>query len=128
MCVVEIAIEHSLDVSIERPHHADTRMLQEVPAFGGANQASNGCLPFNGPLLGLRQLHDVVGGILERDELITARQRKSGLRTTVSSRPYSPSGSKPFGRRGGLSMVAALQRGHGAPAPPQVKACGPSHS
>jgi hypothetical protein len=28
----------------------------------------------------------------------------------------------PFGRRGGSSAVAALRRGHGAPAPPQVHA------
>jgi len=32
---------------------------------------------------------------------------------------------EPFGMRGGSLGVAALQRGHGAPAPPQVQAFGP---
>jgi hypothetical protein len=47
----------------------------------------------------------------------------SVLRSGATSRPYSPSGSNPFGRRSGLSAVPALQRGHGAPAPPQPHAC-----
>src|SRR4051794_27703567 len=47
---------------------------------------------------------------------------------TVSSNgpPQAPgSGLNPFGIRGGSSAVGALQRGHGAPAPPQVHAFGP---
>jgi hypothetical protein len=31
-------IEHSFDVPIERPQHADPRMHDEVAAFGGADQ------------------------------------------------------------------------------------------
>jgi hypothetical protein len=68
-------IKHALDVPIECPQHTDARMHQEVAAFGGADQAGHRGLPFLEVLLGLRQFHDVGGGILKRDELPTARQR-----------------------------------------------------
>jgi hypothetical protein len=42
--------------------------------LGGADQASHRGLPFLKILLSLRQLHDVSGGILKRDELATAGQ------------------------------------------------------
>jgi len=47
----------------------------QIPAFGGADQAADRGLPFGQVLLSLRQLHHVVGGILESDELATAGQR-----------------------------------------------------
>src|SRR3984893_4247871 len=50
-------------------------MHQEVAALGGADQAGHRRLRFPKILLSLRQLHDVGGGILERDELATAGQR-----------------------------------------------------
>jgi len=50
-----------------------------------------------------------------------------GRQTACPSRRYSPSGLNPFGRRGGSSALAALQRGRGAPAAPQAHACGPAH-
>jgi hypothetical protein len=49
-------------------------MHQEVAAFGGADHAAGRGLPFLKILLGLWQLHDAGGGILERDELATAGQ------------------------------------------------------
>jgi hypothetical protein len=55
-------IEHLLDVSIERLHHADARVHHEVPTFGCADQAPGRNLPFGGVLVSLWQLHDVVGG------------------------------------------------------------------
>ena len=62
-------------VPVQGLHHAYAGVHQEVAAFGGADQAGGRCLPFHEPLLGLRQLHDVVGGVLEGDELATAGQR-----------------------------------------------------
>jgi hypothetical protein len=47
---------------------------QEVAAFGRIDQATDrGLLVFK-VLLGLRQLHDVAGCILERDELVITWQ------------------------------------------------------
>jgi competence protein ComEC len=60
-------------------------------------------------------------------DAIDARINARSSTTVSSRRPYSSSSSEPFGRRGGLSMVATLQRGQGAPAAPQVQACGPLH-
>jgi hypothetical protein len=50
-------------------------MHHEVPALGGADQAADRGLPFLKILVGLGQLNDVGGGILERDELAAAGQR-----------------------------------------------------
>jgi len=44
-------------------------------AFCCTDQAMDRGLPSFMVLPGLRQLHDVVGGVLERDELASARQR-----------------------------------------------------
>jgi hypothetical protein len=44
-------------------------------ACGDQDQGFHRCLPFRRLALGLRQLRDVVPGILERDELAAAGQR-----------------------------------------------------
>jgi hypothetical protein len=44
-------------------------------------QATDRGLQFFWVLLSRRQRHDVVGGVSERDELTTARQRQHGLAT-----------------------------------------------
>jgi hypothetical protein len=49
----------------QRSQHADTRMHHVVAIFGGADQATDGDLPFLEILLGLRQFRDVVGGIAQ---------------------------------------------------------------
>jgi len=71
-------------------------MHQEVAALGGADQAGHRRLPFLEILLSFRQLHDVSGGVLERNELATAGQRKSDHRTVVSSRAGMSSGAARF--------------------------------
>jgi hypothetical protein len=63
-----------VDVPIKCPQHADVRVHHEIAAFGSADQARNRGLPFFEALLTLRQLHYVVGGILERDEPAAAWQ------------------------------------------------------
>jgi hypothetical protein len=75
MRVFAIGIEHPFGVTVQRPQHTNARVHHEVAAFRGADQAGHRRLPFLESLLGLRQFHDVVGGILERDELATAGQR-----------------------------------------------------
>ena len=49
----------------------------EILTFGGADQAVNSGLPAFVLLLCLRQLHDVVSGIPERDERAPAGMRRS---------------------------------------------------
>jgi hypothetical protein len=44
-------------------------MHHEIPAFGSADQAADGGLPLFKVPVALRQLHDVVGGILEGEQL-----------------------------------------------------------
>jgi hypothetical protein len=65
--------EHALQVAVQRPQQPDPRMHQEVATFGGTDQAVDRRLPFRKVLFGLRQLHDVIGGILQRDKLAAPR-------------------------------------------------------
>jgi len=46
------------------------------------DQGFHGRLPFRGLMLGLRQLHNVGAGVLQRDELALARQRDWIIETT----------------------------------------------
>ena len=57
--------EHLLNVPIDSPHHADARVHEQVAAFGGADQATDRCLPFLDILLSPRQACDVVAGIAQ---------------------------------------------------------------
>jgi hypothetical protein len=41
MRLFSIGLEHTRDVSIERPQHADVCMHQEVATFCGADQATD---------------------------------------------------------------------------------------
>ena len=59
---------------MDRLQHPDTGMHQEVPALSGFDQDLAGGLPPFKILLGLRQLHDLVGSIFQRDQLALAGQ------------------------------------------------------
>ena len=48
-------------------------MHHEVATFGGADQAADFGLPFLKVLIGLRQFHDVVGGIAQSQQLAPTR-------------------------------------------------------
>ena len=50
-------------------------MHYEIPAFRGADQATDRGLPFLEVLLGLWQLHDAVGGIAQSQQLAPTRQQ-----------------------------------------------------
>ena len=63
---------------VQRPQHSNPRMHQEVAALGSTDQAPDRGLPNFMVLLGLRQLHDVGRGVLQRDELATAGKRNPG--------------------------------------------------
>ena len=58
--------EHPFNVPIDSSHHVDARLHWHVAAFGGADQATDRCLPFLDILLSLRQACDVVAGISKR--------------------------------------------------------------
>ena len=48
-------------------------MHHEFATFGGTDQATDGGLPFLKVLIGLRQFHDVVGGIAQSQQLAPTR-------------------------------------------------------
>src|SRR5260370_37624463 len=85
-------------------------MNQEVAARGGANQAGPLSLPFVEILLGLRQFHDVVGGILARDGLATAHQPRSAPAPVDCSPPSRghADDTRRITRQGGRRMRPAL--------------------
>jgi hypothetical protein len=64
-----------LDVPIDGPHHADARVHEQVAAFGGADQATDRCLPFLDILLSPRQACDGVAGIAQSHQLAPTRQQ-----------------------------------------------------
>jgi hypothetical protein len=67
--------KHPLDVPIDSPHHADARVHEQVAAFGGADQATDRCLPFLDILLSLGQACDVVADIAQTNQLAPTRQQ-----------------------------------------------------
>jgi hypothetical protein len=91
------SIERPFDVPVQSAQHPDARVHQEIAALGGTDQAAGRGLPFLEVLLCLGQLHDVVGGILEGDELATVGQR---YRVIELSRPAQPGRLHSSGRRG----------------------------
>jgi hypothetical protein len=78
--------EDTLDVAVQSLHHADPRMHRRAATFGRHDQHLNGRLPLRVLLLGLRQRHDEVGGVLERDQLATVRQGDRVLECTAPAR------------------------------------------
>ena len=73
--------------AVQRQHHSDVRMHQRSPIFRRHDQHLGRRLSFLKLLLGLRQLHDVIGSVLECDELTATRQRN---RIVEGSFPASP--------------------------------------
>jgi hypothetical protein len=55
MAIFARRVEHALDVTVQRPHHADPRVHYEVAALGGTDQAADRGLPLVELLLGLRK-------------------------------------------------------------------------
>jgi hypothetical protein len=74
MRVFPIGVEHALDVPVQRPNDADAGVHQWPATFCGHHQGLGRSLPFRELLLGLRQLHDVVGSVFEGEELAAAGQ------------------------------------------------------
>jgi hypothetical protein len=67
-------IKHPLDVPIECPHHSNARHHGGAIELDDQEQGLDRGLPFLKMLLDLGKLLDVFGGVLERNELATARQ------------------------------------------------------
>ena len=68
MMVFPIGVEHTLDVTVERPHNADARKHCRPIVFRDQDQGFHGCLPLWCLVLGFRKLRDVGPSILQRDE------------------------------------------------------------
>jgi hypothetical protein len=75
MRVFSRRIKRPFDVPAQCPHDADARQHRRAVAFRDQDQGLHCGLPFGAGVLGLRELGDIIAGILERDELATARQQ-----------------------------------------------------
>ena len=79
---------------MERPQHSDARVHQRPAIFRRHDQRFGGRLPFIEVLFALRQLHDVSGGILERDELATAGQGNRVIEWPFPARCFTRSDAR----------------------------------
>jgi hypothetical protein len=61
-------------MAVQRPHDADPRQHRRAARCCDQDQGFHGRLPFLGLVLGFWNLRDVGSGILQGDELSTARQ------------------------------------------------------
>jgi hypothetical protein len=90
MVVLPIRIKYALNVAVQCPHDADPGEHRRAARCRHQDQGFHCRLPLRGFVLGLRKLDDVIAGILERHELVTARQRyrivKPSLPPTISHR------------------------------------------
>ena len=129
MMVLARRIELPLEMTIQGPHDTDPRKHRWSARRRDQDQGLHSCLPFLRRVIGLGKFGDVLAGILKGDELTATRQRdrivKSSLPAAIAKRQPFLSNSilEPFGIRGTISLSIALQRGHGAPAAPQLQAC-----
>jgi hypothetical protein len=74
MRVLPQRVERSLDMTIERPHHAYPGEHRRAAALGNQQQRFHRGLPFGGIVFGLWELGDVGGGVAEGDELLAGGQ------------------------------------------------------
>jgi hypothetical protein len=75
MLVLARRIKHPLDVPVQGPHHADPREHGWPAMFRDQQQRLHCGKPFLGIMFCLGQFGDELAGVLQRDELATARQR-----------------------------------------------------
>ena len=85
MCLFAIGIEHPLDITVQRLHDANPRH-HRVAAAAAQHQRLDRRLPLRQVGFFLRLLRDVVGCVLERDELTTVRQRYRILELALPTR------------------------------------------
>ena len=64
---------HGLPV-VQRSQHRNAGMHDEVPALGGIDQLRHRELPMRRVVNLLRQSHDVIGGILEREKRLALQR------------------------------------------------------
>jgi hypothetical protein len=103
-------IKHPLDVTVQGPHHADPREHGWPAMFRDQQQRLHCGKPFLGIVFCLGQFGDELAGVLQRDELASARQRyrvvKRTAITTSRATPESLTSDAPRGRSANLATVA----------------------
>ena len=75
MVVFAVRIENALNVAVQGPHDANPREHRWSARRRHQDQGFHCCLPLRGLMLCFRKFRDVIAGVLERDELASARQR-----------------------------------------------------
>jgi hypothetical protein len=127
MRVLAIWIKRPLNVSVQRPQHADTGMQEGASVLRGHDQRLDCGLPFWKVLFGLAQLHDVVSGLLQDEKLLPSGSAIGSSKKVVHGiQCRQPSSSnyflKPVGIRGPSRLRDELQPGQGALGAPHVQA------
>ena len=74
MRVLAVGIEHALDVAVQRPHDADPCEHRRPARGRDQDQRLHRSLPLLGLVLGLWEFGDVPAGVLQGDEVTSARQ------------------------------------------------------
>jgi hypothetical protein len=75
MMVLPIWVKYELDMAVQCSHDADPGEHRRAIMFNNQQKRLHRGLPFVGVVFRLRQLGYVSSGVLQRDELATARQR-----------------------------------------------------
>jgi hypothetical protein len=68
-------IKHPLSLAVQGSHDTDARKHRRAAERYHQDQRLHSGLPLRGLVLGLRELGDVLAGVLERDKRAPARQR-----------------------------------------------------
>jgi hypothetical protein len=130
MRLFAIGLEFPHDVPMQRLQYTNPRH-HGVTAPAAQQQSFDRSLPFRQAGYPLRRASDINRGVSEGDEFPTIRVDDRFIEWCGPAQWRQPSLStsvlKPDGIRGLAASFTALHIGHGAPAPPQPQACGPSH-
>ena len=105
MVVLAVGVEDALTMPMDRLQRRDAGKEQRVALFGGSGQVIGRDQHFLMVVFGLGdRLGEVVDRIPQRGQLGAIVQH-DWLVKGGSTSPYSPSGVKPFGSRGGSARV-----------------------
>ena len=112
MRILPRCIEHTLNVTIERPHHAYARKHCWPAQFCGQDQGFHRGLPFRGRVFRLWQLGDVGSGFVQGDEPAAVRQRDRISKRRLQDNVQSYCGTRIENMRPAIGSAIALRVPH----------------
>jgi len=109
MRILPRCIEQTLNVTIERPHHAYARKHCWPAQFCGQDQGFHRGLPFRGRVFRLWQLGDVGAGVVQGDEPAAVRQRDRIVEEASPGQSSSYCGTRIENMRPAIGSAIALR-------------------